>query len=105
MGFFKTKEEKQFIKQAKREAHLHYINALKREEAKKNFLSEPDDFNFYKELLKGMDVNPNLIIKITKSNGTTVTIKTATNEIKSNSVSDWIDFDGLTDANNTMRVN
>lgn len=104
MKLFKTKEERKIIKLAKQKAHEEYSKSVKREQAKKNFLDSPDDYNFYVELLRGLQINPLLKIVVEKSNGTKIIIKINEEEEKINRVSDWIDFNSITNTNNEARV-
>lgn len=100
---FKTKEERKIIKLAKEKARKEYFESIAREKAKKNFLESPDDFNFYKELLKGIDANPQLKIIVEKANGTKIILKLSEEDKIKDSQSDWIDFNSITTSNNEAR--
>lgn len=97
-------EKRKMIKLAKQKALQEYQNTIKREKAKKEFLESPDDFNFYSELLKGIDANPKLKIIVEKTNGTRIILKLSEEKDKQESVSDWIDFNSITTSQNEARV-
>lgn len=97
-------EKHRIIKEAKRKAKQEYIKTVKLEKAKKNFLENPDDFNFYAELLKGLQVDSRLKIIVEKSNGTKVILRISEEEEKTNRISDWIDFETITTSQNEVRI-
>lgn len=101
---FKTKEEKEILKKAKEKAHQEYLHFVAREKAKKEFLESNDDFDFYKELLRGLDVNPALKIIIEKRNGTRVILKLNEDAENQSTMNDWIDFSSITNLQNEARV-
>lgn len=98
-------EKRRIFKNAKRKAKEEYIRTVKREQAKKNFLESPDDYDFYLELLKGFEKNENLRIKVKKNNGTEITISMS--DIKNKITQDsnnWIDFDSLITSQNEITL-
>lgn len=103
MIFFRSKEERRILKEAKRKAREEYLHTIAREKAKKEFLESPNDYDFYLELLKGIEANPKLKIIVEKTNGTKIILKLSEEEEKTERVSDWIDFNSITTSQNEAR--